>query len=130
MLQTNLQDKDTAAECFHSTVKRLQRRKQAKQEPKQGLPKASELTITQVPTRRKSLKKIKLSSDVVEAIWEAVRKDMLTYEQAADRFQITARLVCKLVKQIKAEPDFVNELRDRERERKTKLQLTSDVIVS
>ena len=45
MLQTNLQDSETAAKCFHFTVKRLVRRKQAKQEPKQGLPKASELTI-------------------------------------------------------------------------------------
>jgi len=85
------------------------------------LPKVSELKIDQVPARRKPFKQRTLSSDVVAQIWQAVRSDMLTHEQAATRFQITTRLVRKLVKQIKAEPDFVNELRDRESERKAKL---------
>ena len=47
----------------------------------------------------------------MEEVWQAVRVEYLSHEQAAARFGVTARLVSQLICRIKAEPNYVNELR-------------------
>ena len=89
----------------------MTRRRQALKEHNKLVPKGRELQFYQKPNRCKPTPLRKLTADVVEELWQAVRVEFLTHEQAAARFGITTVLVQKLIGRMKKEPNYVNKLR-------------------
>ena len=65
---------------------------------------------------------------MVKEVWQAVYIEKFSHAQAAARFSISKTLVGKLIRQIKTEPTFVEELRAKELAAETKFQTTVAVI--
>ena len=52
-----------------------------------------------------------LTADIIEEIWQAVRVEFLSYEQASHRFGIKTKLVQKLIGKMKNDADYVTKIR-------------------
>ena len=109
-------------------MKRLTRRKLAVKERLKLVPKGKELSIHTKPNRCKPTPLRQLEAEQVEAIWQAVRVEFYSHEQAAAQFGISTKLVQNLISSIKKDPQYIEKLRKKESHKDCKRELTIEVI--
>ena len=80
-----------------------------------GAPKSELCSSSLVPSRRKPLKKHRVSSEVVRAVIDGVLGQKLTYQEVALKHRISGRLVGRLIKEYKSDPAALDRLIDGER---------------
>jgi transposase len=76
------------------------------------------------PSGRKPLRKWQLSPVIIQGVIRAVTSELLSHQEVAAKFNVTAVLVHRLLKAHKKSPQFVEDMVAREAARSRKVSLT------